>query len=351
MNSQNGIILLLAIALVFGACVNELDIDTDREVRILVVEGAMSTGPGPHRVRLTESVKYGDVFDGFIRGVDNAKVSIRDNTGDVVSLTETESGIYESPVSFSGEIGRSYSLLVETRDGRSYISLPEKLEPVPEIDSLSFVYKETAGRGTGGEVVIISGLEVLAHYNDPQDASNYYLWRSNGLYRIDTNPEAYVDPNPDIGPSPKNCCNRCWISETKETNFSLNRDINFNGSNVTELVSFVEDDGLRFTDKYLIRVEQSSISKEAFQFFDLIKEQLSIDGDVFDPPPATVRGNMIRTDSPDENVIGFFRVSDVRIDSLFLFRSDLANPKTLVFIPDDCLLVDETATTERPSFW
>lgn len=341
---------IIVVFIIFG-CVDQLDITTDREVRVLVVEGSMTTREGPHTVLLTESVKYGDVFEGFIEGVANARVSIRDNSGEVTHLTEVETGIYQTPASFRGIIGRSYSLQIETKDGRSYFSLPEEMVPVPEIDSLSIRYVSTPIRDASGAVTEVGGLSIFTHFKDPESDENFYLWKNNGTFQIDTNPELYVNPNPDIGPQPKDCCDRCWIQEQNEANFTLFSDANSNGSTIQNQVGYIEDDGLRYSTKYLVRIEQFSISKEAFQFFDLIQEQLSIDGDIFDPPPATIRGNMIRLDEPDESVIGFFRVSDIQTDSLFLFPSDLEKLKGTIFIPDDCRLVDETATTLRPSYW
>ena len=84
-----------------------------------------------------------------------------------------------------------------------------------------------------------------------------------------------------------------------------------------------------------MRVEQHSLTTEAYQFFKLLKDQASINGDIFDPPPATLRGNMINLTDPDENVIGYFRASDVAIDSMFLTRDMLVEPKPLIQINDD----------------
>ena len=100
----------------------------------------------------------------------------------------------------------------------------------------------------------------------------------------------------------------------------------------------------------MIAIRQSSLTKEAFQFFDLLKNQLSIQGSIFDPPPATIRGNMINLDDPDVAVIGYFRASDVQADTLFIPRSDVEAPRQILEIRDDCRVFGNS-TIERPVFW
>ncbi|MEN8251811.1 MAG: DUF4249 family protein, partial [Bacteroidota bacterium] len=160
------------------------------------------------------------------------------------------------------------------------------------------------------------------------------------------------DPNggPAIIPAPKDCCRDCWVNEYGEKTIRIVGDNNVNGNMVTHLATFVEDDGVRFTEKYLVRIEQHTLTQEAYQFFKLLKLQSSINGDIFDPPPATLRGNMINLTAPDENVIGYFRASDVSVDSMYLTGEMLLEPKGLLQINDDCRTY-KNATTVRPDYW
>ncbi len=330
---------------VVSSCIEPLDITTEEDKRILVVEGNITTQFGPHTVRVSESTKYGSIFDGFSKKIENAQVSVRDNMGNVVNLAEVDKGVYQTPSDFRAVAGRSYSLLIFTRQGRSYSSLPDKVQKVPALDSISVVFKKIP---TATEK-FRSGLEVRAHFRDPEETTNFYMWKNTGTYLRSSNPELYRDPETGVL-MPKECCSRCWISETGDEFIRLYKDNNTNGGNIVVPVAFIEDDGGRFTDKYLIRIEQASISKEAFQFFDLLQEQLDISGNIFDPPPATIRGNMIDLDFPGQPVIGFFRASDVAIDSLFLLRDFLDEFQKSIQINDDCRLL-QGATAETPSFW
>lgn len=109
-------------------------------------------------------------------------------------------------------------------------------------------------------------------------------------------------------------------------------DKNSNGTVNAVLAAFLPDNGIRFRTRYMVVIHQLSISREAHAFFDLLNKQLSIEGDIFDPPPATIRGNMINLDHGEENVIGYFYVSNVSIDTVFISPTLLedyqeANPR------------------------
>ncbi len=84
------------------------------------------------------------------------------------------------------------------------------------------------------------------------------------------------------------------------------------GEEITALAGFVEDDGRRFTEKYYANVRQFSMNEAAFNFYTLIASQIQISGDLFDPPPARIRGNIVNLDTPTEEVIGFFAAFSVK---------------------------------------
>ena len=336
---------------ILGSCIDPLDVNIDREVNILIVEGSITTQPGPHFVKLSQSAKYGSIFDGYIRPVSGAIVAIRDAEGRVVTLREDRGapGVYITPDGFRATVGNSYSLLISTLQGEEYTSLPEKVVAAPELVELGVEFKKTQI----ADNVFRSGLNVLATFNDDPGEKNFYMWKNNGIYKIKTYPEDYIgrDGEGNPVPAPKDCCEFCWVEEIAgDRVIRLLSDNNVNGNKVTDIAAFVEDDGLRYYDKYLIRIAQHTLTRDAFQFFSLLKEQLSINGDIFDPPPATLRGNMINLTNPDENVIGYFRASDVSVDSLFLTIDMLTEPRPLRRVNDDCR-VYRNGTTVQPVYW
>ena len=347
-----------------SSCIDELDVNVVQEEFIIVVEGFITTRPGPHSIKLTRSTRYGAslAFEGQIKPITNAKVIIRDQNGKVTILTEKFTqyldgsnnkvvislGDYHTPTGFRAVVGNSYTLQIEV-SGKSYYSTPELVTKAPEIDSLILKYKKFP---SVDPTDFVSGVEVYSQWQDPGDEDNYYMWQSSGIYKIETRPwDHEVCVNFTCFPAPKDCCAKCWISEQPiDYSIKLMNYVFSNGNFVTNLAVFVTDDGLRYMDKYYVTIKQHSISEEAFLFFKLLNNQKSIDGDIFDPPPATIQGNMISLSNPDENVIGYFRASDVAIKSIFIPRDILGETQKLKVIKDDCRVL-LNSTTQRPSFW
>lgn len=341
--------LLVMIMMFQMSCIDELNIDTEEEQIILIVEGFIDTDPGPHSVILSKSAKYGSIFEGFVRKEEGAFVRIRDEEGNQVLLTETSSGIYETPESFSAKVGSTYTMIIELANGTSYISTPETVAEAPKIEELIPVFEE---KPSVDDLNFNSGVQLFARINDPAE-DNYYFWRTNGVYIINTNPElfTFIDGQGNRIPAPKDCCPMCWITEENaDPDIRIFSDNLSNGNEITTQIAFLNDDGGRFQTKYMAAVEQYSLTREAYQFYRLLDNQLSIEGDIFDPPPATIKGNFVNLSDPDANVIGYFGASDIYRDTIFIDASIIERPQLRRQIYDDCRVL-QGSTTQLPSYW
>ncbi len=332
------------------SCIDPLDVDTQERRKLLVVEGGITTTPGPHKVVLSKSDKYGDVLDGFVRKQTGATVWIRDDQGNQLFLQEKDPGEYFTPDGFQAVPGRRYTLFITLDNGERYVSLPAFVPEAPPIDTLLIQFKRLPALI---DESLNTGLEVYARWQDPAGVPNFYLWQAEGVYVLNTHPELHEakDGQGNPVPAPKDCCDRCYVYEYDlNSELRLFRDNFTDGKLTTELAAFIPDDGKRFMEKYMVVVKQYSLSKEAYQFYDLLRSQLSIQGTIFDPPPATIGGNIINLDNPDESVIGFFVAASVSTDTLFIRRSDVEEPRAIKQINDDCR-VFENSTTQVPPFW
>jgi hypothetical protein len=91
--------LIYLLLLLPVACIDPYQVDIQSGEQLLTIEGLITSGPGPHRVKLTRSDTYGSVFEGLIRPVTGATVVIRDDQGQVTFLEELgiERGAYHTP--------------------------------------------------------------------------------------------------------------------------------------------------------------------------------------------------------------------------------------------------------------
>ncbi|MAN88769.1 MAG: hypothetical protein CL555_18785 [Algoriphagus sp.] len=337
------------------ACIDPYEVEVGEGEQLLTIEGMITTQPGRQVIRLTRSATYGSVFEGLIRPVTGATVIVRDDLGNVVFLAESanDRGAYFTPENFAAQLGRSYTLQIQTPDGTVYTSFPEKVNAVPEINNLSV---QTVRIPVEGELNDRSGVQLIAEINDPVDENNFYFWRNGpSVYVLETRPDLFTprpsDANPSRDPQPNPCCIACFRSEqvSNQSIFIANDD-NFNGLTTRIPVAFIEDDGLRFVKTYRIDVRQMSISQEAYRFLRLVKQQTEISGSVFDPPPASIRGNMINLENPEEVVLGYFIVGAETVRRIYIDQNDLTFRQNKAIIPDDCREVPG-AQVAPPADW
>jgi hypothetical protein len=346
--------LLLFIILIFPlSCIDPYNIGIEEGEQLLTVDGFITNDFGPHTIRLTRSDTYGSVFEGLIRPIRRATVSVRDSQGLVTFLTETEPGTYVTPNDFAAKLGLSYTLQIRLSEGQEYTSFPEKINPVAPIDSVSYRSLQLA---TDNRLEDRVGVQLVAHFKDPSDQSNFYYWRTNpGMFVVVANPELYTlpptDPTNPRGPAPKDCCATCYLVENSRLqNFTVASDEEFNGLSTRVPITFIEDNGLRFKDTYRAEILQMGISQGAHRFLRLVNQQLNITGSVFDQPPANIRGNMVSLDNPDEVVLGYFIAASVANKSVYIKREDLEFTAIPRIIPDDCQIVPG-ATLTPPAGW
>lgn len=337
------------------ACVDPYEVKVPEGEQLLTVEGIISTGPGPHAITLTRSATYGSIFEGLIRPVSLATVVVRDNEGNVTFLTEgTESkGTYFTPANFRAEVGKSYTLQILTAEGNVYTSTPERVAAVPNIQSLEV---RTVTIPVEGSTFPKSGVQLIVELKDPADQNNFYYWKNGpAVYILETSPELYTPrpspQNPNRTPQPKDCCSICFRYEAgnNQSLFVVNDD-NFNGLSTRIPASFIQDDGFRFVNKFRMDLKQYSISQEAYRFLRLVKQQAEISGSIFDPPPATIRGNMISLNNPDEVVLGYFMAGGETSKRIYIDKNDLTFRQVKAIVPDDCRVVSG-AFIDPPADW
>jgi hypothetical protein len=110
------------------------------DINTLVVEGVINDGPGPYRVTLSRSVTLNS--DKLVV-VNNAEVYVLDDLNNRYDFKERTSGSYFSDVaSFRGQMGRFYTLCINTSDSMKYRSTPCTIGPPSTIDSV-YGYEET----------------------------------------------------------------------------------------------------------------------------------------------------------------------------------------------------------------
>lgn len=310
------LINIFVLLLICFSCIDEYPLDIKSYENLLVVDGMITNEPGPYTVKLSRSssVDY-PVFN----PVNNALVIIEDDQGISEQLNEIEDGTYTtSEGGIQGESGRSYRLKLELANGSKYESPFQKMPGSVGIDS---VYAKIEYRETSDPDYDLVGYQFYLNSKTPQIDTVYYLWqlvetwKFNSDFTLDYIYEGTISPSGD----PYKFYT-CWTTE-KIHEINCFSTLNQASAQVTEYpLTYVSTQSKRLSIRYSLLTRQLTISKEAYKFWNDVKQQISDNELLFDQQPFQIRGNLKNINDPNEPVMGYFTAAGVTEKRIFVNR-------------------------------
>lgn len=287
----------VCLILIFSSCIKRVDVKLRNEPPVLVVEGNISTDSIPYTVKLTYSGQLAyadDIPDQYLE--QNAKVTIEDDLGDSTALSYTgRQGVYiTNDSSYIGQIGRSYFVKVQLPAGKTFLSKPEKINPPVPVSAINVVFDSTF------DFYFPTKLKIYADVNDPANEENYYKWDFTSW----TMRQTHGVP----------CGFGCLIYEYCYQRFEnkqidIYADDAINGNVIKN--HYMGSSYIYTYGNHFIEIKQSSISKEAYMFWESYRDQTTRTGSILDPLPASIKGNIYNESNPEEYALGYFSASSV----------------------------------------
>jgi hypothetical protein len=304
---------------------------------VIVVDGTITNLPEPQVIRL--SYARADRLTGRPGNlpITKATVEVVVDSARVIACQETEAGRYQLPDGFKGQIGHTYQLRFTLPDDSRYESSAEKLQPVPLIDQVRAQFNPYSLTSTER----LNGVYTAAHdfyvdFTDAADQTNYYRWElvdwerqewchtcNGGRYQItdvqgnlveDCVNEQYSYPRFDY-----NCRTSCW-EIIYNTDLTLFTDQYTNGNPIKAL--HVGRIPLYSKEHCLVEIRQTSLTKEAYTYFQRLNEQTHKTGGVAGAPPVLLVGNVHNAARRNEPIVGYFSASGVASMRYWLTRND-----------------------------
>lgn len=306
-------VLFFAGILMFTACQEEYFPNLDNMEPMLVVDGLFTDQPGPHTVRLSKSVKFQEEFKNI--PVSGAILYIAGSDGSIIPFNEVQPGVYRTPAGFSGQVGHSYVLHIETADGQIYESDPQMiLQPVNTeainaqiSEEVFYNYSAISNRVYS---TVAEGTEAYLQVSDPGTGSARY--RFNSIHYLQ-----YLIIYGAEGVAPT--IDYCWIK--RSINDQLGNDLgNPNNHEIsTEKVGFVMrnrnfipyygfPEALYDFNRVLI-IKIYTLNDQSYEFHKAKNDQLGDEGRFFDPIASQLLGNVRNLTNPQKKVLGLFEAS------------------------------------------
>lgn len=296
------------------SCVTEYQPDPLSLPPSLVVEGQITDGSGPYIVRLTRTADYSYKAINLLET--GAVVTIEDNAGNRETLLEQSGGFYVTRTNgIQGVVGRSYKLLIQTKDGLRYESEPERLTAAPPILN---VYTEYRNEAVPGTATRRQGWDVYIDTKDPPEPGNYYRWEWTHYEYIDVCQKTLLaSGNAYTG---RSCCTPCWDITRCYNCISVNSDANINGQTISK--QYILTAPYTSGSKYYVEIQQQAISKGAYAFWKSVRGLVNNTGGLFDPAPAAVQGNIRCVSDPKRLVYGYFGATGLSQKDVYVDRSN-----------------------------
>jgi hypothetical protein len=268
MNIKKSLLLLLTLFFL-TSCQDVIDLEVEGGEVQLVVDGWLTNQNGEKQAILSTTANYFNSSIGPF--VENAFVVLNNEQGPIDTFYEKSNGLYVTD--FVGEVGETYHIYIRTSSGEEYKSNPELLRSVPLITAINSEFKEETTFDDEGYYMSIDT-------DEPLGVGDHYRWKQ---YVNDT----YLNEPFDL----------LYASdEFGDGNPILNFEVTIN-------------EPLELGDQY--RIQQLSITEEAFEFITQLQTQTAFVGSLFDSPPAALSGNIVNLDSSGKKALGYFGASAV----------------------------------------
>lgn len=274
----------------------------------LVVEGCINAGPGITQIKLSRTTPLNQTAT--LVSETAAQVNIENGDNELFPLTERAPGIYATD-SIDLPVDNTYRITIETSGGDKYTSAFVRPLVTPPIDSVSWTRN-------------FEGVTIYVSTHDPDNIVRYYQWDYDEAWEILSYFRStinYVHPNiVSRTEEEERAVYRCWKYSTNPETILASTET-LSESIIRQkplfLIKALIDD--RLTVRYSMVVKQHALSKEEFDFLQIIRKNSNDLGTFFDAQPSQVFGNI--SSESNKTAIGFISAYTTQAKQLIIINT------------------------------
>jgi len=250
-----------------------------------------------------------------------ATVVLEDSAQNTYPLQQIQPGKYSYPP-FTFKPGTGYRLRITT-GGKEYASAYVPLTNNPPIDSISWKRSDDP---------LHLGLTLYASTHDPKNNTRYYRWSCDETWQyhvkffatwtyINNAPAPFIDT-----------FYTCWRSDNSAnlalaTSAQLAQDVIYQAP-----IQMIPLNSQKLQIKYTVLVRQYALTKEAFNWWQILQKNTESIGSIFGVQPSANPGNIRCLTDTSQQVLGFVGGGNTQTQRIFI-TNDQVKPWTYV---DDC---------------
>jgi hypothetical protein len=373
---RKNILLLVLSALVLSSCIEPFPPNLGNEtVQKFVVFGQITDKEGYQIVSVstTSTIKKPKY-----NPLSFCTVSITDNQENTFFLNEFEPGNYRVWIGQDYLYhGNSFRVNVTTPTGIQIISNFDEMPEGPDIDSIYYIRKDIP---TTNPDKPLQGIQFYLNLDGKNTNCHFYRWDI-----IETWEHHAVFPKSlywnmknvvIINPSDFSRM-YCWTTQDLQKIYTLSTENLSQNTFRMYKLHFVDNTTQRLTYCYSLLINQYTLSREAYTYWNNLRINSNEQGGLYEIQPLHVIGNLRCTSNPELEVLGFFSATSLSTKRIFVRnvqnldilypnchhgpagRLDKSAPVYLMMIDgemealeDDCVECDKHGgSTVKPDFW
>jgi hypothetical protein len=215
------------------------------------------------------------------------------------------------------DLATKYRLRVSTGPGAEYLSEYVTITTTPPIDSVTWRAEN-------------NGITIAVNTHDPENHSKYYRWNYIEIweYKSSFYSTYKMIDGEAFERSPDDQIFTCWSTEYS-TDVLIASSQRLSDDVIRSLpLTFVQGNSVKLSRRFSILVEQQSLTPEAFDFWQQLKNTTESLGGLFDPLPAQLLSNNKEITDAGEPVLGYFSGGQVSSERVFIEFHEL--PKEIL---------------------
>ena len=322
-------IFLILLKALLNSCISPIEnFQQISTYSFLTIDATVTDQINSTKVRIYKSSD--NLSNSVFKPITAAKVYIIDENGIKENLIEASIlGTYLPSPNFTGKVGSTYILFIETSAGIKYQSSPETMKASPEIENI-ITHIEVQDNFSKGDARR-GGFNVYLDFQEPPSIGDNYQWvwkhfeRANtcsncvfGAYNFRLNTCVIASPPTNLTLNYR-CNANCW-NITYSSEINVLSDAYLNGQKITgKQVARIPFDS---TSTYYMQLEQRAITRNAYNYYQDLKIQTQNNGTLFDVPAETrFSFNLKSTTNPEEKILGIFDVYSVKKKIFYVNRT------------------------------
>ncbi|WP_026231610.1 DUF4249 family protein [Neolewinella persica] len=315
------------------------------ETGLYLIEGTIADQPGFSEVRVSRSELRSSRY--LLFPAAEVIVSSVDEDGQEVFWEPMENTAnFQPPADFAAETGKAYFIRVVTTEGKLIESRPDVVPEPVRIEEVRLKYEQEAYFNQGLQR-FVPAITLLVDFQDPGGVQNFYQYRFRkwqpAVVCVSC-PERFryrdgecQDWRRNFGRWDYLCDGMCW-NITQSSGLELFRDEFSNGNPITNIEVGRLDYVRGLAPGILFEAQMLGISKGAFAYKRVFKEQTEGGGGLNAANPTALVGNLSQVNEEGDVVLGYVNTAAVTTRRIYVHPDDvplapLANSFTIMQEP------------------